>query len=217
MKIFGIKIGLNCICYSSKNIPRKNANCKKKYKNGNVNSLLRSGDHDVKKHMPLSLAINEMSKAISRDRLHILTRHNMTRLDNLIYYSENRFGSSHAREYKLMRTFLTFNRDIFVLAVEYEFDEGGCNRQQHGDLILSDGDNIYITECKYIEEDRAYAKTRHDNVNEQALRCHSRFVSWLHHVAKFDTSKECILRMNILPCIITNHSLEKIIIHEKIE
>lgn len=214
MKLFGIKIGLNCMCYS-KNVPRDKI--KQKYKKGNTNSLLRSCDNDVNKHMPLSHAINDISKAITRDKLHILTRHNMTRLDNLIYYSEQRFGSSHAREYKLMRDFLMTNRDLFVLAVEYEFDEGGCNRQQHGDLILSDGANIFVTECKYIQNDRVYAKTRHVNVNEQALRCHARFISWLDHIVKFDTSKRCILNMSILPCIITNHSLEKIIIHEKID
>ena len=212
MKLFGIKFGLNCMCYS-KNVPYT------KYKKGTVNSMLRSNDNSlsIQIHVPLSQVMTDISKALYRDKLHILTRHNKTRLDNLIYYTEQRFGSSHAKEYKLMRDFLLLNQDLFVLAVEYEFDEGGCNRQQHGDLILCDGKCIYITECKCIEDDRVYANSRKINVNEQAVRCHARFVSWLDHLVKFDITKSSIQRLKIVPRIITNQSPDKFIIEQKID
>lgn len=180
--------------------------------------MLRSCDERILNiHTPLSQAMNDISKAICRDKLPILSRHNKTRLDNLIYYTENKFGSSHSKEYKLMKNYLQINKDIYLLAVEYEFDEGGSIRQQHGDLILCDGTTIYITECKCIEDDRCYADERKHNVNEQALRCHLRFESWLNHLVKFDSTKECIKRMNIVPCVITNQNPEKIVITRKID
>jgi hypothetical protein len=214
MRLFGIKIGLNCVCYS-KNVPHKKVQNKKSKKN-NINSMLRSGDNaNLNIHTPLSQALNDISKALCRDKLPILSRQNKTRLDNLIYYTQNKFGSSHSKEYKLMRDFLKLHRDIYLLAVEYEFDEGGSIRQQHGDLILCDGTTIYITECKCIEDDRVYANDRKVNVNEQALRCHMRFESWLDHLVKFDSTKECIRRMNIVPCVITNQNSDKIVISTK--
>lgn len=156
-------------------------------------------------HTPLSSIINDITKTIRNKSYKKISKKNKTRLDNIIYYTNDRFGKSKTNEYFLMQNFLNKRQDLYLLAIEYEFDEGGCNIQQHGDMILIDtSNNLYITECKFIKEDKQYSVKKREYAFEQAHKCHKRFVSWIEHISKFDKSKIIIQEQNIYPCVLIN-------------
>lgn len=171
-------------------------------------------------HTYLSKAVSDTSKALTynlnerpndinktkKNKLQYLSIANLYRLETIIKYVQNKFGKSHANEYKLMRQVLKQNPHLFVMAVEYEFDDGCTSKQQHGDLILCDGHTVYVTECKCIGQNRLYSDERDAKVRDQALKCHKRFLSWIRHISQFDKSKSIILTLNIVPAIITDQT-----------
>jgi hypothetical protein len=221
-RLFGIKLGLNLTCFSI--IPPTNAS-KNYYSNNNSNNkkqldyLLRKADHIPNIHYPLSHVINDFTKVLyegfinkQSTKLLKMSKKNKTRLDNIIYYTENRYGEKRSKEYKLMRNFLLLHPELYLIAVEYEFDEGiCCSVQQHGDLILFYNNIIYITECKCIDIGKVYTQKRQETVITQSKRCCERFKSWMNHIAKFDKGKEIIANMDIKPFILTDYEFKEII------
>lgn len=217
-KIFGIKIGFKCVCYSGPEITKQkfcnisisnnNINNSKKEKSVNKNNLLRNTERVINIHQPLSQVISDLSKSLYNKRLSKLSKKNKTRLDNIIHYMDNRFGEQRSREYVLMKKFLTLRSDLYLIAVEYEFDEGGCCIQQHGDMILLDKNRLLITECKCIELSKHFASKRQQMVKDQAYRCCNRFKSWINHLSEFDKLKLNVSRLDILPCTLTTLDFE---------
>lgn len=210
IKIFGINIGLKCICYSNSNFP-KTTDVVKKPKTFNINRCLRKSEVVKNIHQPLSYSIKDLSKSLQSNRIRKLSKKNKTRLDNIIVYMQNRFGENRTREYILMRELLVSRKDLNLIAIEYEFDEGGCGVQQHGDMILLDeNNNILITECKCIDLDKPYAANRQQMVKDQALRCCARFTSWINHISQFDKTKKNVSDLKIIPCTLTTFGFDRL-------
>ena len=214
-KLLGIKIGFKCICYSSPQADKvkkeKVFSYIKKQKPTNTNNILRNTASVINIHQPLSQVISDLSKSLYNRRLEKLSRKNKTRLDNIILYMDNRFGEQRSREYLLMKNFLTLRPDLYLMAVEYEFDEGGCCVQQHGDMILLDKNKLLITECKCIVLDKKFTSKREQMVKDQAYRCCDRFKSWITHISKFDKLKLNVARLEIVPCTLTTFGFDILI------
>ena len=211
-KLLGLKIGFKCMCYSSPQADKvkKERFCSyiKKQKPTNTNNILRNTASVINIHQPLSQVVSDLSKSLYNRRLEKLSRKNKTRLDNIILYMDNRFGEQRSREYLLMKNFLTLRPDLYLMAVEYEFDEGGCCVQQHGDMILLDKNKLLITECKCIVLDKKFTSKREQMVKDQAYRCCDRFKSWINHISKFDKLKLNVARLEIVPCTLTTFGFD---------
>lgn len=197
-------MGFKCTCYSRPELKKqKTLFICKKLKPVNTNNILRHTESSINIHQPLSQAISDLSKSLYNKRLSKLSRKNKTRLDNIIHYMDNRFGEQRSREYSMMKHFLSLRPELYLISVEYEFDEGGCTVQQHGDMILLDKNKLLITECKCIDLEKKFASKRQQMVKDQAYRCCDRFKSWINHISKFDKLKLNVSQLEILPCTLT--------------
>jgi hypothetical protein len=115
-----------------------------------------------------------------------------------------RWGGARSRELALAVTQPTregvstavleaFGIGTVLLAVEYEVDDGGSGRQQHGDLLFWEPalGRLVAVECKRIaggEWVERHAAKRAAEAGEQARRIASRLQSWLAHLCRHDDS-----------------------------
>lgn len=146
----------------------------------------------------LSKALNWIARycAVKIDKL---SKRNIKRL-NMMLSITNGYQLEATLVDKLIRIYPAYN----IIALEYTIDDGGLNRQQHGDVLFMKDDDIIVVECKNIY---GFHK-RQKEVKEQALRCAERIESWIEHLSKFDDTFKKLSNMNIRPAIFTEVSKE---------
>jgi hypothetical protein len=145
------------------------------------------------RHMRLSKALHAVSLA-NMKKLAQLHNSNYHRLMVLKETDVER-GS----EYDVLLRYIKANPNLrYLIAVEYEFDDGG-REQGHGDALFYDGERLYVTECKYT---RRMCK-REQRVREQARKYVERLRSWLAHLGRTDTALEKLASREVVASCVT--------------
>jgi len=145
--------------------------------------------HDVQ---VLSNTLNKFAK--DPKLIEKIARKNISRLHKLITLQ-----NSYYKEAMLMQKLGGLYSDMHLLAFEYNIDDGGLNKQQHGDVILYTPDKFYIIECKSINN----IEERRQKVMQQAITCTKRVKSWIHHIASYDPNFQFMNKCEFIPAIFT--------------
>jgi len=123
--------------------------------------------------------------------------------------------AARSREYELLLRFFAAEKArrhggaasaedmLFLVAVEYEFDDGA--RQGQGDAILVNKRlDAYVVESKILAQ--YDPDKRHAHAERQAVKYASRVASWMSHLARYDPALEGLARLQIHPMILTERS-----------
>jgi len=79
------------------------------------------------------------------------------------------------------------HKKIYLIAVEYIIDDGG-REQGKGDVLLYDGETLYVVECKCTCKNPFYTQKRENDVRMQANKYVDRLTSWIKHLKHIDTT-----------------------------
>ncbi len=142
--------------------------------------------------MRLSKALHTASLA---DRARLARMHN-SNYHRLVVLKEA--DEERASEYDVLLKYIKrFPSSKYLIAVEYEFDDGG-REQGHGDALFYDGERLYVTECKFTRRRRA----RERRVREQAYKYAERLRSWLEYLGRTDAALgELATREVVASCV----------------
>lgn len=166
-------------------------------------TLIKSGTIKTKNvnKRPKTKAKQSLSAILSKtvkyaNKLDKISTENRERIEKM---------SLKSREHDLVKELVTKEiPDLYILAFEYNIDDGCHFRQQHGDVLLYNAEKaiIYVIECKCINN----SEKRRINVREQALRCANRIQSWLFHLSNVDPNYEILAKCKIIPATYTNET-----------
>lgn len=160
-------------------------------------------------HVALSRVLRRLAKADGRvPELARLHNANDARLRALSASDAARRG-----EYDLLIGFLEgqaekrpdkTQRRLFLVAVEYEFDDG-AKTQGHGDALLVDAAfNMLVVECKLVRQGACCEQRRTSHVTAQAAKYAARAASWMDHLGRCDPALSSLLRFSVAPMILTD-------------
>ena len=133
-----------------------------------------------------------------------LHKYNQKRIEKHINHNE---GTGHVNEYRLMQQFEKKEVLPYILAVEYEINDG-ININHSGDLFCFDGKSeLTIVELKCI----AYHKnkeTLRNKVKDQASKLYARLNSWLTHITNINPSFDDFKYYNLKAACYTDEQNE---------
>ena len=105
-------------------------------------------------------------------------------------------GTGHVKEYELMHEFEKRRIIPYIIAVEYEINDG-VSMDHSGDVMGYDGSNtLFVIELKCIK----YHKHQHiriAKVQDQAGKLHKRLCSWVNHLTTIDARMEALKDFDI--------------------
>jgi hypothetical protein len=166
-----------------------------------------------------ALAVTEFTIKVDRgrkqqhDHLMKLNKQSLQRLDALIALDARK-----RREYELMKLVATRahavamqsiekNQGLYMLAVEYDIDDGAW-RQGQGDVLFITGDKskLYVVECKCVDGYHENLKQeRVEKVCSQAAYYSTRVDSWIRHLAAIDDNMTVLQGMDVVGVAVTEN------------
>jgi hypothetical protein len=92
---------------------------------------------------------------------------------------------------------------VYLVAIEYTFDDGG-KEEGHGDaLFVTERGQLYVVECKVLSDEPRRAEQRLARVCSQARKYASRLSMWLRYLSDIDVGLASLQGICVVPAVLT--------------
>ena len=149
----------------------------------------------------LSKIIPRIPKVQSFDEFHVVSK------KRIEAHINRHLGTGHVKEYMLMKEFEEKKLLPYIIAVEYEIDDG-VKVNHSGDVLCYDGNKeLVVVELKCIKSHKNKSE-RFLKVKDQSNKLTKRLSSWMRHATWIDLSMEKMKEFNVYGAYFTDEQDE---------